>query len=297
MSGSRLFKILYYLLRKERATAHELAAVFEVSTRTIYRDIEALSSAGIPIYTEAGRNGGISLMNHFVVDKALLSQEEKETLLAALKSLTVADNPSVTAVLEKLSGLFKLDAADYLEVDLTRWGSHTKDASMFEQLKAAVIKHRVMKITYVNSSGEKTERSVLPLKLSYKAKEWYLKAFCRKKQDFRLFKLTRILHVEILEEQFIPMEYPEPVDLPPGACPEILLRFPKEAAYRVYDEFDESQIEDQENGDFLVRAQMPVDAWLVGYLLSFGSLAEVVEPISLRDALAKEAQILYEKYK
>lgn len=129
---SRLFKIIYYLLDKDQATATELAEKFEVSVRTIYRDIDALSGAGIPLYTEPGRNGGIRLMKEFVLDKAVLSEEEKQEILIALQSINTTKNISSNKTLQKLSALFHLASEDWLEVDFSRWGNKGTDNNKHE---------------------------------------------------------------------------------------------------------------------------------------------------------------------
>lgn len=297
MSDSRLFKMLYYLLDRERATAPELAAEFEVSTRTIYRDVEALSSAGIPIYTEPGRNGGICLLQDFVLDKAILSENEKEEVLTALQSISATGYTGEKELLTKLSALFSVNTRNWLEVDFSRWGKHGVDNSKFEILKTAVIQCREIKIVYENTSGERSERIIQPLKISYKSKEWYLKAFCTKKQDFRIFKLNRILELELSENTFVPRSYPELKNNPQQTYPQIVLLFSKEIACRVYDEFDETEIEYQKNGDLIVCAEMPVDAWLIGYLLSFGAQVEIIEPKYLKSVLAEQALAIYKKNK
>lgn len=120
---SRLFKIVYHLLDKGHATAPELAAKFEVSVRTIYRDVDALSGAGIPIYAESGRKGGIYLLDSFVLDKAVLSKEEKQEILTALQSLSIFGNSSENDVLPKLTALFNMDTENWFEADFSRWGS------------------------------------------------------------------------------------------------------------------------------------------------------------------------------
>lgn len=180
MQESRLFKIVYYLLDKGQATAPELAEKFEVSVRTIYRDIDALSGAGIPIYAEAGRNGGIHLMSDFVLDKAILSEEEKQEILAALQSINYAQNSSSSQTLQKLSAVFHLSSENWLEVDFSRWGNKGTDNEKFELLKSAIIYQKCVKITYANSYGTISERIVQPLKMSYKSVSWYLKAYCMK---------------------------------------------------------------------------------------------------------------------
>ena len=297
MSDSRLFKILYYLLDRGHATAPELAAEFEVSARTIYRDVEALSSAGIPIYAETGRNGGIYLLQDFILDRAILSENEKQEVLTAMQSILATGYTGGKDILTKLSALFNVNTRNWLEVDFSRWGKCAYDNSKFEMIKAAVIQCKEIKIVYENTNSERSIRIIQPLKISYKSKEWYLKAFCMEKQDFRIFKLNRILEIELLENTFVPRQYPEQENNLQQAYPQIVLLFSKAIAYRVYDEFDETEIEYQKNGDLIVRAEMPVDTWLTGYLLSFGAQVEILEPKYLKDVLAAQAQAIYEKNK
>ena len=298
MQQSRLFKILYYLLDKGQATAPELAEKFEVSVRTIYRDIDALSGAGIPVFAEAGRSGGIRLMEHFTLDKAVLSDEEKQNILAALKSLQATQNLYNEDTVQKLSALFHLNTEDWLEVDFSRWGDQKKlDNEKFELLKKAVIHCKSVKIHYAGTNGTERERIVQPYKLVYKAKAWYLRAFCTEKQDMRTFKLNRILDYEMLEEGFVRRNFPADPDDVEIDCPLVTLRFPKEMAYRVYDEFDKTQIRIQENGDLVASAAMPEGAWLTGFLLSFGTQVEILSPAHLRKEIARQAEMILEKYK
>lgn len=298
MQESRLFRIVYYLLNRGQVTAAELAREFEVSVRTIYRDIEALSGAGIPVYAETGRNGGISLLDNFVLDRAILSERERQDILAALQSLSAAGNTYDKTTLDKLSALFRLPFDNWYEVDFSRWGEVTQDNEKFEALRKAVICHRCVQISYVGAYKAESRRKIHPLKLLYKSRAWYVKAYCAEKKDFRLFKLSRIIRWELLEEEFMPVPFPEPSEgenTPKQDMTPIVLRFPKEVAYRVYDEFDINHIVEQENGDLLVTAFMPQDAWLTGFLLSFGAQVEVVSPAYLRDVLADRAREIYEK--
>ncbi|NBJ94063.1 YafY family transcriptional regulator [bacterium 1xD42-62] len=297
MSDSRLFKILYYLLDREHATAPELAAEFEVSTRTIYRDVEALSSAGIPVYAEPGRNGGIYLLQDFVLDKAILSENEKQEVLMAIQSIFATGYTGGKEILTKLSALFNVNTRNWLEVDFTCWGKNAYDNTKFEQLKTAVTQCKEIEIVYENTNSERSKRIIQPLKISYKSKEWYLKAFCTKRQDFRIFKLNRILKLELLENTFVPKPYPEPENNLSQTFPRLILLFSKEIAYRVYDEFDVTEIEYQKNGDLLVCTAMPIDTWLIGYLLSFGAQVEILEPKYLKGVLAEQAQEIYKKNK
>lgn len=296
MQESRLFKIMYHLIDKGHATAPELAAIFEVSVRTIYRDIDALSGAGIPIYAETGRNGGIRLMDGFVLNKAALSKEERQEILNAMQSISIMPNTN-KQTLQKLSALFHLNAENWLEVDFSRWGNQAYDNKKFALLKSAIIHSQSIKIHYASSYETISERIVNPFKLVYKAKAWYLRAFCTEKQDWRTFKLTRILDLEILNNTFPHRNDPGLTDQVEGEYHQITLRFPKEMAYRVYDEFDHTLIQRQENGDFIVAAKMPEDAWLISFLLSFGTQVEILSPVHLKQILADQAKLIYEKNK
>lgn len=297
MQESRLFKIVYHLLEKGQATAPELAEKFEVSVRTIYRDIDALSGAGIPVYAEAGRNGGIHLMNDFVLDKAVLSEEEKQEILTALQSINTTQNISSSQTLQKLSAIFNLSSENWLEVNFSRWGNKGTDNEKFELLKSSVIHKKCVKITYASSYGEVSERIVCPLKMAYKSMSWYLKAYCMQKQDYRIFKLTRIIDFKVLTENFSKYSFPETEKESGQIYHTVILRFPHNMAYRVYDEFDGTQVSRKENGDFIVSAQMPEDEWLIGYLLSFGTQVDIIEPEYLGEIVSEQAKRIYEKYK
>lgn len=290
MKGSRLFKIVYCLLDKGRVTAPELAEKFEVSVRTIYRDVDVISSAGIPIYVSTGRHGGIEILDNYVLEKAFFSDKEKHVLLSALQSLSFIDNIYERELLTKLSALFNVNSENWYEVDFGRWGNETQDNATFELLKNAIITHKAVVIVYFNSYCKKTTRKIHPLKLFYKSKEWYVKAYCTEKNDFRLFKTNRIVECELLDEDFIPSDFPNLQNAEQKTYNKIVLRFSKEMAYRIYDEFKEDGLREQENGDFIVTTYMPEDAWLIGYLLSFGSYVEVIEPPYLRNILFDEAK-------
>lgn len=297
MQESRLFKIVYYLLEKGQTTAGELAEKFEVSVRTVYRDIDALSGAGIPIYAETGRNGGIRLMNDFVLDRAVLSEEEKQEILAALQGLGAAGGVRSRETLSKLAALFHVNTESWLEVDFSRWSEDQRDNEKFECLKTAVIHRKCVKITYASSYETITERTIQPLKLVYKSKAWYLKAYCTEREDFRLFKLSRIFSWKILDESFVPRCFQEEADSMQKEYRPIKLQFPREMAYRVYDEFDRGEVTEMESGNLSVCARMPEDGWLISFLLSFGEKVEVVEPAYLKDILAQQAKVIYEKNK
>lgn len=294
MAESRLFRIIYYLMDKGQATTAELAERFEVSPRTILRDIDALSGAGIPVYTESGRNGGIRLMDGYVLQKAALSEEERREILLALNSLSVMGNNAET--LNKLAALFNMEPESWLEIDFSSWGTNRGDGKLFEELRRAITRRKRVRITYNGINGA-TERVVEPLKLIFKSSAWYLGAFCLVRNDFRFFKLTRISDFEVLEESFEPKAFPERPKEVEAPTAQLAIRFSPQAAFRVYDEFPASAIERQPDGSLIVTVTHgAAEDWLKGYLLGFGARAEVLEPKYLREQIAAEARKIFEKY-
>lgn len=297
MKESRLFRIIYYLMENGKSTAFELAEKLEVSIRTIYRDIDAISSAGIPIYVTTGRNGGIQIADSFVLDRLLLSDKEKEDIITALKSVSIVDHHN-SATLSKLSAIFYTKSENWLEVDFSRWGNKTQDNAMFQKVKEAILSHQMLCIVYVNARGEVIERVVCPLKMVYKAQSWYLKAFCMNKNDFRIFKLTRMIQAKNIEKSFTPMKFPQEEKKERNTNFEkVMLRFSKKMAYRIYDEFEVDEINQEDNGDFVVSTTIPIDEWLIGYLLSFGSKVCIIEPKYLKHMVYDETKKICEQNK
>lgn len=289
MQESRLFKIIYYLMENGKSTAPELAEKLEVSIRTIYRDIDIISSVGVPIYVTTGRNGGIQIDDSFVLDRLILSDKEKEDIITALKSVSIVDDRNCDT-LSKLSAIFNTKNEDWLEVDFSRWGNKAQDNTMFQKLKEAIISRKMLCIVYANTRGEVIERVICPLKMVYKAKNWYIKSFCMNKSNFRIFKLTRIIQARNMEKNFSPMEFPQEKKEMKVNYENVILRFPQRMAYRIYDEFEVDEIHQDDNGDFIISATMPIDEWLIGYLLSFGSKVCIIEPKYLKKIVYNEAK-------
>ncbi len=167
----------------------------------------------------------------------------------------------------------------------------------FQKLKHAIIYRNIINITYINTSGNIDQRNICPIKMIYKSKEWYVKSYCLKKSDFRIFKITRIIEINQLNETFEPLEYPLKEESPQIKYDTIVLRFPIKMAYRIYDEFETKNVKRVDNNSYEVSAKMPIDDWLVGYLLSFGTQVTVIEPSYLKKILSVEAQKIYEHYK
>jgi len=294
MQINRLFEIVYLLLEKEATTAKELAEHFEVSVRTIYRDIDILSTAGIPVYTNKGKGGGISLLDNFVLDKSILSEEEQNQIIFALQSLEKLDKNSEKKALEKMSRLFHKEARNWIEIDFSNWDNENKK---FERIKQAILNRQVIEFTYFNSYGEERKRQVEPLQIWFKDKAWYIKAYCRIKQDYRIFKIARIREIEILEETF-ERELPKELDKKPYEIKFISLELEisKEKAYRVYDEFEKESITQKEDGNFIIHVDYPENDWVYEYILSFGEYIKVIAPEYAKDIVKEKIQKMKKNY-
>ena len=287
MQISRLFRIVYMLLEKKCVTAEEFAGYFEVSTRTIYRDVETLSASGIPIYMQKGKGGGISLLPDFVLNKTVLTQAEKDDIISSMQAMTQLTTGTADTALQKLGSMFGEQNANWLEIDFSDWKNHGTEMDLFETLKTAVIHKNLITFTYASNREESINRSAEPLKLCFKAQAWYLYAYCRLRQDYRFFKLKRIRDLTVSGETF-KRKPPETVLHTDDTCYEqqlvtMKLKISSEMAYRVYDEFDDYAVDD--NGFFRCELTMPKGDWLFSYLSSYGDKCRVLEPSDIRDQL------------
>ena len=174
MQITRLFEIIYLLLEKKQMTAKKLAEHFEVSTRTIYRDVEILSGSGIPIYMSKGKGGGISLLPEYVLNKTVITETERADILSSLKAVQAVSLSEAGTALDKLGSLFGNAGTDWLEVDFGFWGDGKKEADTFEMLKRAIFDKCVAEFWYVATGTERKLRKVEPLKLIFKGSNWYL---------------------------------------------------------------------------------------------------------------------------
>lgn len=193
--NNRLFEIIYILMQKKKATAKELAEKFEVSTRTIYRDIEILSRANIPVYATKGKEGGIGLLDGYVLNKSILSEEEQDQILFALQGIKKVRGKEEKDILEKLSTLFNKEINDWIKVDFSNWEKDNEQEERFDMIKKAILDKNLIKFTYYNSNGESSKRTVEPLQIWFKDKAWYLISYCRLKEDYRIFKITRVKEI------------------------------------------------------------------------------------------------------
>lgn len=287
--------MLYYILEKEKVTAKELADKFEVSLRTIYRDVDTLCDVGIPLYTTQGKGGGIEILPDFVLDKSLLTNEEKEQILASLQGLENTNKLYESELLKKLSGLFKIKNTNWIEVDFSSWQNSN---NVFEELKEAILNKRIITFDYFSSKEEETKRCVKPIRLLFKGQGWYLYAYCLKREDFRYFKLNRIKNLvltedcynDIFEDVVLKTEYKS------DNLITLDLKFDKTVAFRVYDEITTPITQDAE-GNLLCKLTIENDYNLYYYLFTFAESVEVLAPFSVRTEFKEKLEKMLNLYK
>ncbi|MBY0009986.1 helix-turn-helix transcriptional regulator [Paenibacillus typhae] len=308
MQVSRLLQMTYILLEKGTVTAPELAERFEVSVRTVYRDVEALSQAGIPVYTSQGKGGGISLTDRFVLNKSLLTDKEQDEILFALQSLSAVRLPDLGEAFSKLSSLFRKNSTSWIEVDFSPWGTGDKQKELYTLLKQAILEQRVISFTYLGAAGEHNSRKAVPVKLLFKDRAWYVEAYSFERGALRTFKITRMSNVQLLEGEGTGLlEFQQVRTASAGTSDEeikvnesprirLVLNIEPAGAYRIVDEFKEEEILKLEDGSFQLISDMPSGEWLVQYLLSYGDILEVMEPESLRLEMKARTAKMAQKY-
>lgn len=299
MQINRLFEIVYLLLDKKQMTAKELAEHFEVSTRTVYRDVETLSVAGIPIYMSKGKGGGISLLPEFVLNKTVITEEERADILSSLKAVQAVSLSDAGTALDKLGSLFGTQDADWIEVDFGLWGDGERESGLFEILKTAILEKKIVHFKYAATGSEMKERTVEPLKLVFKASNWYLYAYCRLREDYRFFKLKRMRDAEIVQEIY-KRQIPKKVlqnenSYREGEYVKVLLRFDKQAAFRAMDDFAECEM--QSDGSVLVKCEYTIGEWLTDIVIGYGEHCEVIKPQWLRNEVEEKLRRMVVKYK
>ncbi|WP_458463918.1 helix-turn-helix transcriptional regulator [Paenibacillus sp.] len=284
MENNRLFRMLLLLLEKKKATAPELARLFEISVRTVYRDIDRLSAAGIPVYTTTGKHGGIHLMDNYVMDKSLLSEEDQNEILMGLYSVSAIPHLNSAHMLQRLTALFD-HKLDWIEFNFSPWGSiPLQERELFNQVKQAILTNQLITFHYINSDGEKSIPTVEPQKLIFKNSTWYFKGTIYddpERREIETFKMKRITQLTFLTRKH---DHPVTEGSPrlesevAPALTSLTLLFSSTIAYRVHDFFEPSLIKKEPDGRLRVSLELNVGEWLYSFLLSFGSELTVIEP-------------------
>ena len=300
MKIDRLIGILSVLLQQEKVTAPQLATQFEVSRRTIQRDIESLCRAGIPIATAQGTGGGISIMENYRVDRTVLTAPEMQAILAGLRSLdSVSGTRRYAQLMEKLSagtgGL--VSGGAHMLIDLSSWYK-TSLPPKIELIQGAIEQHRTLRFTYFSPKGESV-RTVEPCYLVFHWSAWYVWGWCRTREDFRLFKLNRMTDLTT-GEGFPPRAAPLP-DLEPErlfpAKYQVTVLFEPSCRWRLVEEYGTSCFTVEPDGRLRFTGGFPDADSVLSWVLTFGDKAELVEPEELREQLGQLAETLAHRYR
>lgn len=294
MKIDRLIGILSILLQKEMVTAPELAKRFEVSRRTINRDIEALSKAGIPIRTTQGAGGGISIMDGYRMDRTILTSRDMQMILAGLRSLdSVSGSSYYSQLMEKLqtgSSEF-ISGKDFMLIDLASWYKGAL-APKIEIIQGAIENRRLLGFRYYAPSGE-SRRTIEPYFLVFQWSSWYVWGWCRDRQDYRLFKLNRMDEVAETCQEFVCRDAPMP-DLSnekifPGGI-RVKVLFAPDMKWRLVEEFGPHCFTETDDGRLFFTGDYTDMENLITWLLTFGAKAEVLEPAGVRSKIRRIAE-------
>ncbi len=301
MQIDRLIQMVFLLLSREKITAGQLAEELQVSAKTIYRDLNILSSAGIPVMSQRGYGGGISLLQGFSLDKSYFTEEEQGNIIHALQILKSSNYPDADKSLNKVAGLFSRQLkSQWLDIDLSHWGSPEQERGSIAALEGAVINRHVITFTYYNSRMTVSSQTAEPLKLVFKSHTWYLAAYSHAENEIRTYRLSRMRDILITDRLFS-RELPKDYSITPTYreeynIPVFILHFSEKIAYKVYDEFQEKYIKRLDDGTLEVTFRYRLSEWTFLYLLSFGEYVEIIEPAEARTMLREKAEKIYSMY-
>lgn len=297
MKIDRLIGILSILLQREKVTSAELAEKFEVSRRTVIRDIEDICKAGIPVVTESGRGGGISIMEDFKIDRTIFSSEEIQLILAGLHGLdSVAVSGRYRQIADKL--LINHTKTDgQIIIDLSVWdkpGSRDK----IELIKTAMDHAEKIAFKYFGGNGEMV-REIEPYHLVFQWADWYVWGYCDIRKDYRLFKLSRMNDIKRTEK------IQEKRNFPKYSCKkqfdrkediQAVVKFDADLKWRIADAFGTDALQVDEKGNILITMKWSDKRSLFQYILSFGDKAEILAPLEYRKEFVKFLNNMINKY-
>lgn len=314
MKLERLMTITILLLNRKRVQAQELADQLEVSLRTIYRDLDSLGQAGIPIVSYTGMEGGYEIMDSFRLDRQLLSFDELTALSAALRGLVSTkafDRSNMDLLLGKVGAMVaqaeqgRTEGGERIQIDFTPWKNSAEDQSRYETLRQALEGRKLIRFKYTSRTGGEQDREVEPMALVLKNYAWYLHGYCRLRDDYRIFKLSRIRDLGVQAGAFVrraeslaqlndrwvsPERHAANEGIP------VALRFKASVTVWVLDRFDEKDIERLPDGQLIVRMNFSSESWLIRTVLQFMTEATVLEPAYLADKVRRIALDIAAQY-
>ena len=309
MKVDRLVSIIMILLDKKRIGAQELADMFEVSPRTIYRDIDAINMAGIPVRGASGVGGGFEIMQEYKVDKKVFSADDLSALLMGLSSLSgMIRGDELVHALAKVKSFIPADRAKEIElkanqicIDLSPWMGNRNIQPYLETIQSALQENKLLSFEYIAHHGNKTARTAEPYQLVLKGNHWYLQGYCRVRSDFRLFRLSRMSNLQIKEEIFAPRDYQKPQldfdSILETMQTKIKIRIHRSVMDRVLDFCTYEDFSPDGNEYYIVNFPFIDNEYHYDILLSFGDKCECLEPLHVREKMKRRIHDIVAIYK
>jgi len=304
----RLLSIVIKLLSYKRLTTQQLAREFNVSTRTIYRDLQSISLAGIPVMAFQGQQGGWEIDPDYLIDRRILSVDDIATIVSAVQNVEKGiSHPSLRQTIDKINSLIHpnkrkeiTQKSHYIFIDNQPWGqSGNKD--LISEIHNAIYDSKLLSFQYFNLKKERKKRLVEPMTLMLKGSAWYLFAYCLDRHDYRLFRLSRMSKITISKESFIRRDMSIPEFKKRSHWPQELVtlqvRFHKDIQHSIGDCFGLEHIHMEKGGNYgTLEVTIPENDWLYSLLLGFGEKLEVQGPKRIADILKQNAQALIDLY-
>ncbi|EHV5202533.1 YafY family transcriptional regulator [Listeria monocytogenes] len=299
MKVDRLMSIVLILLDKERISAQELADRFEVSLRTIYRDIDAIDLAGVPIRSTPGVGGGFEIMPNYKMDSKVFSTADLSAILMGLSSLSnMVRGDELINALAKIKSFIPADRAKEIElkanqiyIDLSQWTGNNNIQPHVEIIKVALQENKLLTFEYIAHQGNKTVRIVEPYQLVMKSSHWYLYGYCQSRNDFRLFRLSRMSGLKILEDTFTLRDFRKPQlemeDIVAVMQIEIKIRIHQSIIDRVLDYCSYENFYPDGEEHYIVSFPFIENEYHYDILLSFGDKCECLEPLHIREKMKR----------
>lgn len=296
MKLERLISMIYKLLNHEVLPASVLADEFQVSKRTIYRDIDTICAAGIPVISYEGSKGGYGIIEGYKMEKSLLGSYDVSLLITILKSLSsVFEDDRAKGTIERLQAIEPKHKFSTLSLDFE---TNRIETNALLYLRAGINEQRIVRFNYVNSKNKRTMRKLEPVHLYFKYHNWYIYGFCKSRQAYRDFRISRMMNLNLTEESFqrhhkMSTESTDSKNTDYGHLENVVFHVKPDSLAEVMDKFP--QADKQFNVDGSVTMCLPVFKplqahWLWAILLGFGSGTEVVEPRKLREILKEKLQ-------
>lgn len=310
MKVDRLVSIIMILLEKKRIGAQELADMFEVSPRTIYRDVDAINMAGIPIRSTSGVGGGFEIMENYKVDKKVFSTADLSAILMGLSNFSnMMQGDELINALAKVKSFIPADRAKDIElkvnqicIDLSQWMGNRNIQPYLEIIKEALQQSKLLTFEYIAHHGNESVRTVEPYQLVLKGSHWYLQGYCQIRNDYRLFRISRMSNLQMQEEAFTPRDYQKPIldfaEIWEEIQTTIKIRIHKSVLDMVLDFCSYDNFTPDGNEHYIVNFPFIENDYHYNILFSFGDKCECLEPLHIRTEMKSrihDIASIYEK--